>query len=134
MRREGSLFDGACRAALDEVLGERHIQRDDGHRHEHGARREDGKFAVVERIEPDGDRPGGLIDEQHAREHEVRPRPHEGGERRVDDHRLGKGQRDGDEDAEIARAVQRGGVVDGAGDGIEKSLLHQKSHRRAAAV
>ena len=77
---------------------------------------------------------GGLIDEQHAREHEVRPRPYEGGERRVDDHRLGKRQRDGDKDAEIARAVQRGGVVDGAGDGIEEAFLHQKSHRRAAAV
>lgn len=132
--RRNLFFDGASGAALDEVLGERHIQRDDGHRHEHGARREDGELAVVKRIEPDGDRPRGLIDEQHTRQHEVRPRPYEGSECRIDDHRLGKRQRDGDKHAEIARAVQCGGIVNGARDGVEEPLLHQESHRSAAAV
>ena len=119
---------------MDEVLGERHIQRDDGHRHEHGARREDGELAVVQRIEPHRHRPGGLVDEKHARQHKVRPRPRKRRERRVDDHRLGERKRDRHKYPKIACSVQRGSIVDGARDGIEKPLLHEKSHRGTAAI
>ena len=127
-------FDRPRRAALNEILGERDVQDDDRNCHKHGAGGKDGELTVIQRIESDGDRPGGLIYEQHAREHEVRPRPYKGSERRIDDHRLGKRQRDGDKDAEIASPIQCGGIVDGARDGIEKPLLHEKSHRRTAAV
>ena len=128
------LFDRARRPALNEILGERNIQNNDGNGHKHRARSKDGELAVIQRIEPHRHRPGGLIDEKHARQHEVRPRPHKRRERRVNDHRFGERERDRYKYPKIACTVQRGGIVDGARNGIEKPLLHEKSHRGTAAV
>ena len=128
------LLDGARRAALYEVLGEGDIERDDGNGDEDRACREHGELAVVEGVEPDGDRPRRFIDEEHAREHEVGPGPDERRERRIDDHGLGERQSDRHKDAQTVCAVQRSGVVDGGGNGVEEALLHKEAHCGAAAI
>lgn len=133
-RRKNLLFDGACRHPVDHILHEAEVEDDDGHRNEDGACGKARKFRLVEVHEPHGDRPVVHRGQQQLRKDEVRPRPGEGRERRIDEDGFGKRQDDLGEYLKVGRPVQPRRFVDGGRDGVKEPFLHHIAHRRLRGV
>ena len=129
VRRKNLLFDGACRHPVDHILHEAEVEDDDGHRNEDGACGKARKFRLVEVHEPHGDRPVVHRGQQKLRKDEVRPRPGEGRERRIDEDGFGKGQDDLSEYLKVGRPVQPRRLIDGGRNGVKEPFLHHVAHR-----
>ena len=128
------LFDRTCRHAVDHVLDKAEIENDDGYADEDGACRKARKFRLVQIHEPHRDRPVVHGREQQLRQDEVRPRPGEGGQRRVHQNGFGERQNDLQKYLEVGCAVQTRRLIDRGRDGIEEALLHHVPHGRLRRV
>jgi len=127
-------FHGSGSHARNHIPDQEEVQDDDRNSDKDGTGCKAGEFRLSQGHQADSYRIAVLVFEEKGRKDEVRPRPGEGGEGRIDDHRLRKRQGDSSEDPQVGSSVDRGCFIDGDRDRIEETFLDQVSHRSGAGI
>ena len=132
--KTNSIFDCARRKAADQELRKCEIHHNDRHPDKHRSCRETGKLVVAQRHQAHRNGIEVFLFEKKLREDEVAPRPHKGGEQRIDDHGRSERQGDAQKHLRIGRPVYPRCLIDGFWDGIEEAFLRHIPHRRTGGV